>query len=152
MNRYCALACVLAAMLATACIKPYRIDVQQGNLVTQKEVATLKRGMTKREVRYLLGTPLVVDPFHTDRWDYFYSLRKGRSNDIKRRRVTLVFDGEELARVEGDVVAGLDTSFAPTEETGGTVVTDPPEQKKKSLWRRTWEKVWGAGADEQETF
>ena len=152
MNRFSALTCVLAAVLATASIKPYRIDVQQGNLVTPKEVATLKRGMTKREVRYLLGTPLVVDPFHTDRWDYFYSLRKGRSNDIKRRRVTLLFDGEQLTRIEGDVVAGLDASLTASEETGGTVVTDPPEQKKKSLLRRTWEKVWGAGTDEQETF
>ena len=65
---------ILAAFLAlstSACI--YRLDVQQGNLVAQESASKLKKGMTKAEVRQLLGTPLLMDPFHGNRWDYFFS-------------------------------------------------------------------------------
>jgi outer membrane protein assembly factor BamE len=85
-------------------LKPYRIDVQQGNYVTQDMVAKLRPGMTRSQVRFALGTPLVVDPFRTDRWDYFYMLHKA-GELAERRVVTVVFKGDELLRIEGDVVA-----------------------------------------------
>lgn len=84
-------------------LKPYRIDVPQGNFVTQDMVAMLKPGMTRSQVRFALGTPLVVDPFRNDRWDYFYMLHKA-GELAERRVVTVVFKGDELLRIEGDVV------------------------------------------------
>jgi outer membrane protein assembly factor BamE len=84
-------------------IAPYRIDIQQGNVVTQQMVAKLKAGMTRAQVRFALGSPLVVDPFRTDRWDYVYSYQK-QGKDIERRHITVIFEEEKLARIEGDVV------------------------------------------------
>jgi len=84
-------------------IAPYRIDIQQGNVVTQQMVAKLKAGMTRAQVRFALGSPLVVDPFRTDRWDYVYSYQK-QGKDTERRHITVIFDAEKLVRIEGDVV------------------------------------------------
>ena len=99
---------VLAALvlLVAGCgwLAPYRMDIQQGNFVSQEMVAQLRRGMTKDQVRFLLGTPLVTDIFHADRWDYVYLLdRPGHSP--QRRRLAVFFEGDKLARVDGDVVA-----------------------------------------------
>ena len=86
-----------------ALISPYRIDIQQGNVVTQEMVSKLKAGLTRSQVRFVLGSPLVVDMFHSDRWDYIYLLqRQGKPDD--RRRLTVIFDGDKLLRLEGDVV------------------------------------------------
>jgi len=86
-------------------LTPYRIDIQQGNYVTQDMVAKLKPGMSRSQVRFALGTPLIVDPFHTDRWDYVYTMQKG-GKLVEQRTVTVVFKGDLLERIEGDVVAG----------------------------------------------
>jgi len=88
-------------------VTEYRIDVQQGNLLTQEQVSQLRPGLTHDQVRYVLGTPLLVDLFHGDeRWDYIYRLKKGRSGEVESRRLTLFFDREgKLERVTGDVVA-----------------------------------------------
>lgn len=87
-------------------LNPHRIEVQQGNLVTQEMLAKLKPGMTPSQVRYLLGTPLIVDPFHKDRWDYAYSLRKG-GKVIEQRRITVLFENDKLKSVEGDVTPAV---------------------------------------------
>ncbi len=84
-------------------IKPYKIDVQQGNYVTQEMVAKLRPGMTRSQVRFALGTPLIVDPFRNDRWDYFYMMHKA-GQLTEQRVVTIVFRGDELLRIEGDVM------------------------------------------------
>lgn len=83
-------------------LKPYRIEVQQGNLVTQDMLVRLKPGMTPSQVRFILGTPLIVDPFHTDRWDYVYSLQQ-EGRVVERRRITVLFENDRLKGVEGDV-------------------------------------------------
>ena len=140
---------VCSVALMAGCIKPYRMDIQQGNLITEKEVAQLKRGMSKREVRYVMGTPLVVDPFHSDRWDYFYSFLGSRDRTPQRRRVTVVFIEDRLDHIEGDVVAasgGELMESVPEDETGGTRVTTQPEKENKGFMRKAWEKVWGGGA------
>lgn len=85
-------------------IKPHRIEIQQGNLVTQEQLAMLRPGMTPAQVRFMLGTPLIVDPFRTDRWDYVYLLRQG-GKVVERRHVAVLFENDRLVRVEGDVVA-----------------------------------------------
>lgn len=95
---------LLAACSVTERIAPYRIDVQQGNVVTQEMVAKLKPGMTKSQVRFIMGTPLIADAFHANRWDYVYRFQKGWK-PAEERAVTLFFEGDTLKRVGGDVVA-----------------------------------------------
>jgi outer membrane protein assembly factor BamE len=98
-------------LLVTACswvpaipgITPYKMDIQQGNVVTQDMVAKLKPGMTKSQVRFALGTPLVVDPFHNDRWDYVYVQQK-RGRVTEERRIVVLFSDDKLLRIEGDVL------------------------------------------------
>lgn len=80
----------------------HKIDIQQGNLVTSEMLAKLKPGMTPSQVRYVLGTPLLVDPFHGNRWDYVYRLeRAGKLQE--HRRIIVVFENERLKGIEGDV-------------------------------------------------
>lgn len=93
-------------------LKPYKIDIQQGNYVTQDMIAKLQPGMSRSQVRFALGTPLIVDPFRTDRWDYAYVLYK-QGVLAEQRMVTVVFRGEVLDRIEGDVVAGPNISQPP---------------------------------------
>ncbi len=102
---------ICAALLVAGCsgssslpgLKAYRMDIQQGNAVTQEMVAKLKPGMTRAQVQFALGTPLLVDPFRTDRWDYVYYFEKpGAPREY--RHVVVVFKGERLERLEGDVV------------------------------------------------
>lgn len=80
----------------------HRIDVQQGNVINQDMLAKLKLGMEKKKVRFIMGTPLISDTFHNDRWDYIYTYQDGRKQR-EQRRITLFFKDELLARVEGDV-------------------------------------------------
>ena len=92
----------LLAGCSIAPIGPHRIDVQQGNALDQENVARLKPGLNRSQVRFLLGTPLVVDPFRNDRWDYVYVYYKaGRL--AEQKRITLFFDGDTLVRIEGDL-------------------------------------------------
>lgn len=101
-----------AALALTGCglrmPTAYSPPLQQGNVIEQESLAKLKPGMTRSQVRFLLGTPLVVDVFRTDRWDYVYFLRR-QGQAPQQRRVTVIFDGDQLARIEGDVVAGSGT-------------------------------------------
>jgi outer membrane protein assembly factor BamE len=104
----------LLPLLLTGCmLVPHRIDVQQGNYVDQAMVARLKPEMTRSQVRFILGTPLVADPFHPNRWDYVYLT--GKAGDVQpRHKITVVFEGDKLQHVEGDVVVNENLSQAPT--------------------------------------
>ena len=86
-------------------VKPYRIDVRQGNYVTQEMVSQLKPGMTREQVRFVLGTPLVSDVFHGDRWDYVYRFRPGKGDHLQERRLAVIFEDGKLLRLDGDVRA-----------------------------------------------
>ncbi|ORU90034.1 MAG: cell envelope protein SmpA [Cycloclasticus sp. symbiont of Poecilosclerida sp. M] len=101
----------------------YKINVRQGNVVTQEMIDQLRPGMDKRQVKFLLGTPLLVDPFHKERWDYFYNLKKGGSQST-RERITVIFKDGELAGLKGD--------FRPSNEfkpmTINTEVVDVPRR------------------------
>lgn len=106
----------------------YRIDIQQGNVVDQAMVDQLEIGMERRKVLFIMGTPLLVDPFNQDRWDYLYSLRT-RSGDEVGQRVTLYFDEESLARIDNrlrpDVVP--DTPAERTQTLVKVPLRKPPE-------------------------
>jgi len=99
---------ICACLLLSACIfRPYQIDVQQGNYIDRETIAKLKPQMTRAQVRFLLGTPLIADPFNPNRWDYLYYHRPGRRiEDV--RRLTIYFEEDRLVR------AYADTAVAPS--------------------------------------
>lgn len=80
-------------------IPAYRMDIQQGNVVTSEQLAQLKPGMNRLQVRDLLGTPLLTDVFHAGRWDYVFTLAQ-RGRPVQRRAVKLIFDGEQLQDIQ----------------------------------------------------
>jgi len=85
-------------------LKPHRIEIQQGNFLSPEMVAQLKPGMTRDQVRFVLGTPLVTDIFHANRWDYVF-YREPRQGVKERMGVTVFFEEDRLARVVSDVPA-----------------------------------------------
>ena len=100
-------------LLAGCMLAPHKIDIQQGNYVDEAMVAKLKAEMTRSQVRFILGTPLIADVFHQNRWDYVYLT--GKANDVRaQHKITVIFDGDRLKRVEGDIVpADMLTQVAP---------------------------------------
>ncbi|MFV0276343.1 MAG: outer membrane protein assembly factor BamE [Parahaliea sp.] len=97
----------------------YRIDIEQGNLVDQKMVDQLKPGMSRRQVRFILGTPLVEDPFNPSRWDYPYVIRNGQTV-IRKAQMSVHFDGDQLVDVTGDRLPGWAAGHSDTPAaTGG---------------------------------
>lgn len=98
---------LLLSTLATGCNLLYKPDVQQGVLLTPEMLANLKPGMTKRQVRLLLGSPPVNDVFHPERWDYLYSVKKA-GEKVTPQHLALYFRNDTLVRAEGDLApAGL---------------------------------------------
>jgi outer membrane protein assembly factor BamE len=129
---------VLFSLLCSACgtalpsIKPFKLEVQQGNVVTSKMLLQLRPGMTKSQVRFIMGTPLIQDSFHGNRWDYAYQLRE-QGKILEQRRVILDFENELLKRVRGDVVpAGSAAALALKKEADEKVVV-VKKVKEKSL-------------------
>ena len=113
------LVAIIATCLLAACANPfsrssldsfsltYKINIQQGVVVTQEMADQLKPGMTRDQVRFVLGTPILTDPFHKDRWDYPFRFQPGRGR-IEERRYTVYFENDRLVRANGDAL--------PTEE------------------------------------
>jgi outer membrane protein assembly factor BamE len=85
-------------------LTPYRPDVVQGNFIAAEQVAQLKPGLSRLQVRNLLGTPLVSSIFHADRWDYVFSLRRGSDGQVRLYRYTVFFEGDALVKFEGDAM------------------------------------------------
>jgi outer membrane protein assembly factor BamE len=98
-------------------IKPHKIDIPQGNVLTQAMLDKLKPGMTPSQVRFILGTPLIVDPFHSNRWDYVYRLEK-EGKLVESRRISVIFEGERLKLLQGDVLAKPDVLPKPEQTEG----------------------------------
>ena len=113
-------------------VRPFKMDIQQGNVVTSKMLLQLRPGMTKSQVKFIMGTPLVVDSFHTNRWDYFYQLRQA-GKIVEQRRVILDFEKDLLARVRGDVVPqgtpGADTGAVTLAKEPVPAATKPAEKE-----------------------
>jgi outer membrane protein assembly factor BamE len=104
------LASILLAAASSSCV--YRINIQQGNFLEPKAVDQLAAGMTRSQVRYLLGTPLASDPFDSERWDYVYYTKRGHSRHVEERKVTVYFEGDKVTRI--DRPAGTDKRVAET--------------------------------------
>lgn len=99
--RIIVLAILLNIVLATTACTIHRIDVQQGNVITKDMVDQLKTGMTKRQVLFVMGSPLIEDPFHGNRWDYVFTLQPGDKRKITEyKRVTVLFDKDTVANID----------------------------------------------------
>ncbi len=132
-------------------INEYKIDVQQGNVLTQEMVSQLRPGLSKDQVRFVLGTPVLMDMFHANRWDYVYRLRRGNTSEVEMRKFSVFFDAnDKLVRVSGDVTAAqaADASVVPESRTReidlgsiapGTVA--PPPAEEKGFFGRALEKI-----------
>lgn len=118
------------------------MPIQQGNLVTSKMMMQLKPGMTKTQVRFVMGTPLISDSFHKDQWDYFYQMEKDGAI-IEKRRVTLIFEKDLLNKVKGDVIPASQNAKEERQEIVPQKNNDTnqkPVQKEKSMLDRL--KFW----------
>lgn len=133
--------------------EPYKVTIQQGNVITQEMVAKLKPGMTKAQVRFVLGSPPVTDIFHANRWDYVYSIsEKGKVKE--QRKLVLFFEEDLLTRVGGDVVAATQQDKAaeaaqPARGASEIVLEKydpnkppPPPEDEKGFLGRLWDKIF----------
>lgn len=143
---------VLFATLLTGCGSVeklpfvHRIDVQQGNVITQEMIDQLKPGMTKRQVRFTLGSPMIVDVFHQDRWDYVYRMAPGKG-EIEQKRVSLYFKNDALTQVAGDYRPTPQAELQPASKPSTTVVVPPQERKAPGILTRIWNWM-GFGKDD----
>lgn len=103
--------CVIVWTLAACSI--HTVDIQQGNIITPEMVEQLKPGMTRQQVRFVMGTPSLVDTFHRDRWDYIYTL-KDREGKREQKHVTLFFEGDELVRIQTDGISSEPPAGTPS--------------------------------------
>jgi outer membrane protein assembly factor BamE len=133
---------LLLALLCASCgtalpsVKPYKLDVQQGNVVTSKMLLQLRPGMTQSQVRFIMGTPLIQDSFHGKRWDYVYQMREN-GKITEQRRVILDFEKDVLKTVRGDVIPSTTDASKSNEvaDNSGTRVINPSAKAEdKSLF------------------
>lgn len=138
MNTKFSLALVFVALFLSACIRPYQPDIQQGNILNNSDLSEIRYGMSKQEVLFILGTPMVIDPFNESRWDYYYSNIDQQKRETSTRLITTLFDGDKLVAVQGDVDLRNIQNLEPSTEDmqhGGTVITEPT-QREKGLFNR----------------
>jgi outer membrane protein assembly factor BamE len=100
-------------------MSPYRIDIVQGNAITREQAALIRPGMSRLQVRDILGSPLLIDPFHANRWDYLFTMRRAGA-EVQRRSVVVWFEGDAVKRIEApelpserDFVASISRGEAP---------------------------------------
>lgn len=107
-------------------LAPYKMDIRQGNAITPEMLAQLKFGMNRNQVHLILGTPLVQDPFHANRWDYYYSLSH-EGEQVEQKRLTLYFEGDALVRIDDNGKVS-DAPLTVTPEPAAVPQTDTGNQ------------------------
>ncbi|OGT81545.1 MAG: hypothetical protein A3H91_10755 [Gammaproteobacteria bacterium RIFCSPLOWO2_02_FULL_61_13] len=123
----------------------YRVDVQQGNVIEQEMIDKLRPGMDRNQVRFIMGTPAVADPFHADRWDYLFTNSKG-GRTRQQRHVVLYFKDDKLTHMEGDVVPG-ERKPVDVMETRSESVDVPLERNKPGVFSRIFNALPFVGDD-----
>jgi outer membrane protein assembly factor BamE len=148
MNKLCLLAVTACLVLSSACTVDripgvYRIDVQQGNVVTRDMVDQLRPGMTRDQVRFVMGSPMLTDTFNADRWDYYYSFQPG-AGEREQRRVTVYFENDRFTRITGEVPA----ASAASPDTAGSVQVSGDIPNDRGFLRRVWDSLTDWGDDD----
>lgn len=131
----------LAALLVSSCAI-YKPEYQQGNVVTEAMVAQVQPGMTRSQVQYILGTASIVDPFHNDRWVYYYS--HGKIARIKeQKKMTVFFDGDVVKKVVGSIAVESEADEEISQPLEVTADSDPVRKmrKKKSLIQKLGDRI-----------
>ena len=106
-------------------ITPYRLEVVQGNVITKEQAAQIRPGMSRAQVRDVLGSPLLTDAFHTDRWDYVFSIRR-QGTDPQLRRVMALFEGDKLKAISGADDLPAERDFVASIDSFKTARNSPP--------------------------
>lgn len=150
MNKSAILLAVAASLTLNACSTilnnmpgVYTLDIEQGNMIDQSMIDQLRPNMTKRQVLYIMGSPMLADTFHEKRWDYLYSEQPGGEERVQKR-VSLFFNGDNLMGVQGD----FRPSALPVVKESTETSVDLP---KRDLDKSMWEKVTGLFSDEPST-
>lgn len=137
MRKLLTLIAIIASFLLVACSSDpvvnrlpwvYRIEIQQGNVLKQDAVNQLRNGMTRRQVQFVMGNPLITDPFHANRWDYYYQYKPGTrgEGEARKDRLALFFEEDRLVRAEGTMLPDPD---ATPEQPNRQVTIDVPRQE-----------------------
>ena len=116
---------------------PHRIDIQQGNVVSQEKVNRLETGMNRNQVQFIMGSPMIVDVFHEDRWDYIYYFKPGYG-DVKEERVTLFFENDALVRIDGTMLPSATAEGDTGSPRQATLVVPPQERVDPGIFNRLW--------------
>lgn len=134
-------------LACSACAFIYEQDVQQGNVVNDEMLNKLERGMSKTEVQFYIGTPLVEDPFHANRWDYFYTYHEGGEDKREHRIITLRFDDQNrLAEITGSAQTAEQQAADVSLPGGGdlnTVISDidQEDENDEGFWASMKRKI-----------
>lgn len=116
----------------------FKIDVQQGNAIEQPLISRLEPGMSKNQVQFIMGTPMLIDVFHQDRWDYYYSMQRG-SGESEKKHIALFFEDDRLVRTEGDIRPEPIDNTQPVRDT--EVFSVPDYNDTKGIFSRAIEKL-----------
>ncbi|HLA72046.1 MAG TPA: outer membrane protein assembly factor BamE [Steroidobacteraceae bacterium] len=122
------------ALLSSGCV--YRMSIQQGNYLVADSVSQLKEGMTRSQVRFLLGTPMVPDAFNDDRWDYYYFFSSRHQKEPLKRRLTVYFTDEKVARYENLGVPTQSDLEQVEKDLRKAMAETKKKREKPSLWKR----------------
>ncbi len=124
----------------------HKIDIQQGNVITQDMVGQLRRGMDKKKILFVMGTPIIEDTFNADRWDYIYTFMPG-GGEVERRSVTLVFVDEKLDHLEGDIVPASGELIVDTHQD---MTVEVPLYFRKGIFARMKDKMPFSDEEKEE--
>jgi len=137
-------------LVVTGCsefIPAYKIDVQQGNILQKEDVDQIRPGMDQEKISYILGSPSIRDPFHANRWDYVYTLKKGHGK-FEKKNITLYFEKNKLVRTEGSVRPDPTTAVSPGKYKKSVVISVNPVIREKPGWlKRIWISFFGSEKD-----
>ncbi len=117
----------------------YRIDIQQGNVLTQDKVNQIRTGMSRRQVQFVLGAPMLTDPFHLDRWDYYYSYKPGSAHvdEAERQHLALFFDADgRISSIDGTILPNPEQTRQTRQQI--TVTVPPQEREDPGILTRMW--------------
>ena len=128
----------------------YKIDIQQGNVIEQDMLDRLKPGMDMNQVKFIMGTPVIVDPFHNNRWEYLYTYQKGGAIR-EQRRITLHFEDEKLEQITGDIIPSDGSRDGNQIVEAEAVVVPTRDDQEKGFFGRLFDAVNPLGDDEVDT-
>jgi outer membrane protein assembly factor BamE len=124
------------ALLASGCV--YKMNVQQGNYLVSESVSQLKEGMTRSQVRFLLGTPMVPEAFDNSRWDYYYYFNSRKYAKPLQRRLTVYFEDERVQKIENQGVPTQTDLVQLDQDLKKAIADSKKSQPKKSTWKRVF--------------